>query len=714
MTDKFSIAKQLRRGNRIGVIDAKGSFYNPQDVESGYHYTNADSIGLYNLAKGFRATISNTNWLGSDLEIADGQTFVPLDPEKFYEVTVDEDRVILVESEVYDPFKEEETIATDTLSLIDQGRLVSYTRNFADTRQVNSTIIQPTVGVASLKTDTRAMIMTVKVFETNDGSSNEYSLELTTYPNKREIQIRCLEGQPLWSEVAGMLASSNLLELDPNFPFPDFNELTDQYNFSAIAFRLVEKTRIRVETFENQHNPISVFPLDEAAAYIDDERYDLGRLIRSTGRSRSFLDQSFTNPSGTSNERILKLVVPQKAVLSMDMCLISSTGFKTSEYHLIKHQYFLELRDRRTGKLVDDIRILLEKTSEDISSGTDSGTLYHLNLVKTITRDTLTVKTRLDTSNAGMMTKSVVDTHPDTQFIGMDADLITYSDLIERTGVVGSTITTVEQDLWLKFRHKGKTLFLSYRPVTTGVSYNELYSKGLVYGTDSDKGRKPTSAYTGPEVKTYQVINIKGDLYIVRLLKTFNDVTGLTALESAIGRDTPEMQGSEFDQLIYPLLSDLPASISYNGTSKGLFTEESLYFSSGIAGGTGTMAWCQEAIESSDDPATYLMRPVRGLDVTYGTGSYLSSYANVAVGWRPVLEYIEPESIRHTGTIAPSETLIIPFSDAMTRVVSCIVRLSGSTNDWVSSEDVLTIKHSDHSLTLTNESTSSYEYKVIS
>lgn len=73
----------------------------------------------------------------------------------------------------------------------------------------------------------------------------------------------------------------------------------------------------------------------------------------------------------------------------------------------------------------------------------------------------------------------------------------------------------------------------------------------------------------------------------------------------------------------------------------------------------------------------------------------------------------DPDAVL-SGTIAPGTTLEIPLNDAMNRVINIIVRLSGSNNDWVSSEAVLTNKRNEDSLILSNESTSEYEYKVIS
>lgn len=72
-------------------------------------------------------------------------------------------------------------------------------------------------------------------------------------------------------------------------------------------------------------------------------------------------------------------------------------------------------------------------------------------------------------------------------------DLFTHSELIKAAFLKGTLPTTYGgTEGWYKFYFNSKILYLPINPVGYSVSWNTLYSEGLVYGTD-DNGKYPGS-----------------------------------------------------------------------------------------------------------------------------------------------------------------------------------------------------------------------------
>lgn len=131
------------------------------------------------------------------------------------------------------------------------------------------------------------------------------------------------------------------------------------------------------------------------------------------------------------------------------------------------------------------------------------------------------------TKNKAIKAVSAIDTGPGPQtlaagdwdlgFFGLtkSTDLITTDTLASTNGL---TIGTVVVDRgWLKVAYKGKVLFIAKQPGRYNVSYNNIYSAGLVYGTN-DNGAVVPSGVTA--TNQYKPIMIAGTyLMIPRLLQ---------------------------------------------------------------------------------------------------------------------------------------------------------------------------------------------------
>lgn len=155
-------------------------------------------------------------------------------------------------------------------------------------------------------------------------------------------------------------------------------------------------------------------------------------------------------------------------------------------------------------------------------------------------------------------------------------DFTTYDKIIDTFLPSGFSNRTTESDQkWMKFSHKGKTLFVPQRPFGT-VSWNSLYLAGLVYGVD---GVGPRDYNTQTATNQLRTITIGGSLFKVRLM-TFlppgfdlttnftgtntpsKAVTGLGAgnYTSDSYDTTLDLTGSEWNDLMYKMFTNTPPS----------------------------------------------------------------------------------------------------------------------------------------------------------
>lgn len=75
------------------------------------------------------------------------------------------------------------------------------------------------------------------------------------------------------------------------------------------------------------------------------------------------------------------------------------------------------------------------------------------------------------------------------------AELFTASDFLNKVYALFGTRETGAMQLtnvWLKFFHKGKVIYIAKQPFIAGTNWNDIYNAGLVYGTQ-DNGKYPAT-----------------------------------------------------------------------------------------------------------------------------------------------------------------------------------------------------------------------------
>lgn len=219
------------------------------------------------------------------------------------------------------------------------------------------------------------------------------------------------------------------------------------------------------------------------------------------------------------------------------------------------------------------------------------------------------------------------------EFLGETNTLITYSALSTHFTVSEGIIdTTAQANRWLHFTIDNKEMYVSKVAVRNNITWDHLYSKGLVYGTN-DNGLHPT----GTPTNQYKTITLNDKLYKCRLLKGANEsqdpYTHIPGIESGL-YDPPNTYTSEWSRLFYPIITNDPYAKSYTGPMLASYIEAELqmrYIS--VATTPGTYNWCQETYFTTS-------RVVRG----HRGPSYLtwigSSSVDASRGWRVCLELV--------------------------------------------------------------------------
>jgi len=268
--------------------------------------------------------------------------------------------------------------------------------------------------------------------------------------------------------------------------------------------------------------------------------------------------------------------------------------------------------------------------------------------------------------SAQLTAEAVVRSGPGPQIL-LDGDLEAgYYGRIPSNEFVNTAVLTTHVGLdvgskrevteWHKFSHKGKILFFPAQSLAYGVSWQQLYLLGLVYGVDGP-GIPGTGITPTNQMKT---ITINGETFIIRLMTGLGDL-GSFALNSAdlipngyyYALDTVGCDGSEWNDLTLRAydLSGLTL------TSKPVSLRKTGYFNgaSKVYGDYGSTAWSATLVQELN-PKNLSQCLYRGLA---GSNSYIKMGAAkfAAVGaitdtvyftanvscpfnWRPVLEWV--------------------------------------------------------------------------
>lgn len=184
---------------------------------------------------------------------------------------------------------------------------------------------------------------------------------------------------------------------------------------------------------------------------------------------------------------------------------------------------------------------------------------------------------------------------------------------------------------WLKFAWRGQIIYIAKRSFMHSVSWDHLYARGIVYGTD-DNGRFPRGAATNQ----HTIVAKDNFEYIVGLMTgAASDPIDTSLREETYSSTLGLGAGSEWNELIYRVHQDIPVApngLTFDGGAQfgenwEEFTDADLNIT-----GNGRFKWCQET--ASDSTSTRVRRGV-------GRISYFlrSSASNPGTndGWCPRL-----------------------------------------------------------------------------
>lgn len=114
------------------------------------------------------------------------------------------------------------------------------------------------------------------------------------------------------------------------------------------------------------------------------------------------------------------------------------------------------------------------------------------------------------------------------------AELFTSVEIQMVIPVAGGTDITPPDKLWLKFYFKGKILYIAKKPLKSGVSWNDIYAAGGVYGTN-DNGLYPGSPAVNQYHPMTKVENGRSWTLVPRLIRAVNGDPASASSYSAAG-----------------------------------------------------------------------------------------------------------------------------------------------------------------------------------
>jgi hypothetical protein len=191
---------------------------------------------------------------------------------------------------------------------------------------------------------------------------------------------------------------------------------------------------------------------------------------------------------------------------------------------------------------------------------------------------------------------------------------------------------------WLKFAHNNKIKYYPMGNFRHTVSWDHLYSRGIVYGTD-DTGVAPR----GTATNQLTTVEKDGSKFIVRLPTGANADPYAESDPLFFTDDMHQMDiggGSEWNELIYRVCADVPSDPLTDGTRADRHGGPQVganwaSYTLSQLGISGRYSWCQE---HSDTTSAY--RVYRGEVDLANFSRYFGSYTPSYYGWRPCLELI--------------------------------------------------------------------------
>jgi len=220
-------------------------------------------------------------------------------------------------------------------------------------------------------------------------------------------------------------------------------------------------------------------------------------------------------------------------------------------------------------------------------------------------------------------------------------ELISGTALASAVGLSAATATNFvvyrSAPNWYKYVRNNKIIYVPEGPIGTGVTWTQLYSLGLVFGSD-DNGVSATPP--NPLVLQNKKVTIGRDVFRVRLMRTWFDQPSADA--PVAGNKAPY---PEYDDLVTPIYHQ----VTPNQRLNNFYLNGRYYWADfSLNGLTNSMNLCMEPLNANNltGRGPYGTAASLNEETTPAASSnstlYSGPYSNTALGnWYPVLELIE-------------------------------------------------------------------------
>lgn len=242
------------------------------------------------------------------------------------------------------------------------------------------------------------------------------------------------------------------------------------------------------------------------------------------------------------------------------------------------------------------------------------------------------------------------------------SELLKGDEVSDLTGMWGTGASINNFVVWLKFIRNNTVVFIAKTPIRNTLSWDQLYSRGLVYGTD-DNGYYPT----GTATNQLTIIDKGSDHFKVRLPKGSDGNT--TSVYNSNVNYASDGRLSEWAQLMYRVSASRPDA--GNTTSWASYSNTDL-------GVTNVYTWAQESYSGN---AAYKL--TLGYASVGNSLSQASTLQTLPYAWRPVLELINTAGPMVKQKLVGTSTLLIATSTPNYSVEGGLLKLT----DVVSSSD---------------------------
>lgn len=199
-----------------------------------------------------------------------------------------------------------------------------------------------------------------------------------------------------------------------------------------------------------------------------------------------------------------------------------------------------------------------------------------------------------------------------------EADFITAAAFTTLVGMGSAGTLLNASTSWLKYRYKGKTVYMTKKPLRYGMTWEQMNALGITKGT--------------------QQFTIGGKQYTVRL-PTGSNRDPATYRESA--------PGGSFNDLIYPVYGGVGVNLAPVQAYPrwAAFTDAELGFGTTkteAASGPGTLNWCQEDVDGGGSRLVRGYNDADNVGVSQLMAGWYIAYNNTQVyaGWRPIVEEV--------------------------------------------------------------------------